>query len=157
MDLLTMKNTELDIAIFLEEWLAYSQDLHSFCDIYDALENQGTDVFTILSTIKKKYEIDSDKLFASSYKLRNKLFLLGEEELNIGPTYHWNQLKIEFPYIKDINFITPFSFTIYWHSIPQLIHLYKEKGLREALFVAHDFIENLVFKYTESLGKFRKY
>lgn len=152
-----MKNVESDIAVFLEEWTEYTKKLQIFCDAHELLVSQNTDIFNLYSTLEKEYGVSTADLFSASYQLRKKLFALGEQELNIEPIYNWTRLKLQFPNIADINFLTPFSVTIYWHSIPDLMRLYKESGLRESIFVGHDFIENLSFKYPKALEKFISY
>lgn len=146
-----MKNIESDIAIFLQEWTQYAENVQIYCDTKALLTIKNTDILKINSIIEKEYGVSTRYLFSTSYKLRKKLFLLGEEELNVGPFYNWTRFKLKFPNIAEINFLTPFSVTLYWHSIPHLINLYDKKGLREALFIGNDFIENISFKYPQIL------
>lgn len=150
-----MKNTEAEIAIFIEEWKEYALNLECFCDSFDlAKKGMGKNhVANLIQEVEDLCGFTPKQMFDSAYQLRKKLFLLGEQELYIGIIYQWNEFKTLFP-ITELGFITPFSLTLYWRSIPELIQLYDNKGLREAIFVCDNFIENLVFRYPKTLEKF---
>lgn len=99
--------------------------------------------------MQERTGITSEELFSSTLKLREKIFLIQEENLSVVTIYAWNRLKIDFPRIEKIGYLTPFGFIVDWQSIPYLVYVYSKEGLREAIFVSDDFIEYLLFKYPE--------
>lgn len=138
------KKLEESLKIFIQEWRFYIQRLDLFCSTIQALPKNIDDY---LEEVEKRTKITSEEIFSLSLKLREKIFLIGEENLWITTIYSWNRFKINFPHIEKIGYLTPFSFISDWYSIPNLMNAYNEEGLREAIFLSYDFIEYLTFKY----------
>ena len=106
----------------------------------------------IVSTKDGQQANDTDRkkaaeLYELSCDIRTKLSLINEEEIRIEPMYMWNELRLNHPWVKEVGFITPFSYISHWVSFPQLEDLVKNKGFRDALFVSHEYLEIARKKY----------
>lgn len=84
-----------------------------------------------------------------SAEIRMKLALINEDEIKIEPMYMWAELQMKYPWVKEVGFITPFSYISHWVSFPQLETLVKKKGFREALFVSQEYLAIAKRKYCE--------
>jgi hypothetical protein len=66
----------------------------------------GEDKRDVFNEVSKETR---EEFFNHRDSLRKKLFFLGESALIPGTIYSWEQLKVEYPSVSDIGFLTPFQ------------------------------------------------
>ena len=138
---------EEQILDFLQEWRLFSSQFHNLIDVL-GMGWVGDDKRDVFSEVSKETR---EKFFNHRDSLRKKLFFLGESALIPGTIYSWEQLKVEYPLVSDIGFLTPFSVVLEVSCLASLFHVTKpadeEHYVRVSLFIAEDFIEYLTYKY----------
>ena len=125
---------------FVEIWKPYHKELFWFVDYNLSKYFEETPL-----TADEDPEIKNRRefIFAQVKQIQYALLDIGEENLIIEPMYHWEELKLKHPLIKEIGFKTPFSYLCHWLSLPHLKQLEKEQGFREALFIVSDYLDLL--------------
>jgi hypothetical protein len=133
---------------FLKDWEKFSNDFSSLID--ELSIGWCADKEEVLSIFKRKKE-DIKEFFLQRASLRRQMFYLGESNLIPCTIYSWEKLKVDYPDIQKIGFLTPFSVALDISSPIDIFHITKSSELvhptRVALFVAEDFIEHLIYKY----------
>jgi hypothetical protein len=127
---------------FVDIWKPYQKELFWFVD-YNLDKCLERDFTTDEDPeIKKRREF----IFEQVKQVQYALLDIGEDNLVIEPMYHWEELKIKYPRIKDVGFKTPFSYLCHWLSLPHLSMLEKDQGFRDALFIVCDYLDLLTHK-----------
>ena len=127
---------------FIEVWKPYHKELFWFVD-YDLDKCLDRDFGTDEEPeVKTRREF----IFEQVKQVQFALMDVDESSLIVEPMYHWEELKLKYPKIKEIGFRTPFSYLCHWLSIPHLKHLEKEQGFRDALFIVNDYLDLLTHK-----------
>jgi len=138
---------EEQIFDFLQEWRSFSSQFHRLIDVL-GMGWVGEDKKGVFNEVSKETR---EEFFNHRDNLRKKLFFLGEAALIPGTIYSWEQLKVEYPSVSDIGFLTPFSVVLEVSCLASVFHVTKpadiEHYVRVSLFIAEDFIEYLTYKY----------
>jgi hypothetical protein len=134
---------------FLREWKVFASQFHQFIDVLGmGWVNDGKERRDVFDEISEE---EREQFFNHRNNLRKKLFFLGESNLIPGTVYSWEKLKVEYPPVSGIGFLTPFSLVLEVSCLVDVFHVTKpsdkEHPVRVALFVAEDFIEYLTYKY----------
>jgi hypothetical protein len=136
MDLPMSKNYEsffLELEGYISEMLEFTDfGLNRYLDALVSMNDH--------QLISEEDRKKATNLYELSADIRMKLALINEEEIKIEPMYMWNELKLEHTWVKEVGFITPFSYISHWVSFPQLEGLVKNKGFREALFISQEYL-----------------
>ncbi|EPG7968158.1 TPA: hypothetical protein IHK17_001863 [Escherichia coli] len=124
---------------FLKVWEPYFKELFWFVDYELSKYFEGTGLPEEDSGMKTRREF----IFSQVSVIQKILLDVDEKHLVVEPMYHWNELRIKYPQIKDIGFKTPFSYLTHWVSLPHLKQLVEEQGFRECLFISVFYLELL--------------
>jgi len=140
---------EEQILEFLREWKAFASQFHRFIDVLGmGWVNDGKEKRDVFEEISKE---EREQFFNHRNNLRKKLFFLGESNLIPGTVYSWEKLKVEYPSVSDIGFLTPFSVALEVSCLVDVFHVTKPDDkvhhVRVSLFIVEDFIEHLTYKY----------
>lgn len=81
-------------------------------------------------------------------RLKELLFLAGEENINIHRIPNWERLKSKDSFIREANYLTPFSFVLDFVN-PFFMVANHSDALWAAFNISHEFMDYLCFKYPE--------
>ena len=133
---------EVSLNKFLDVWKPYHKEIFWFVD-YN-LDDFFKDPFPAIKD--PKINERREYIFEQLKQVQYVLLEIGDENLVFEPMYHWEELKLQYPKIKEIGFKTPFSFLCHWLSLPNLNSLVKDHGFRDALFVSEIYLDLLTHK-----------
>jgi hypothetical protein len=136
------KNSALDVTALIN----FAREWRSFIPFYSEL-------YMLIESNARKSLLDDESVLAKSRewhcrrdRLKELLFLAGEPNTVVHPIPNWERLKRESTYIREGNYLTPFSFILDFINPIHMV-LNHGKDLWQASFISQEFMDYLSFKY----------
>ena len=138
---------EDNIILFLNKWSEFNKFLRLFMDKIATAQAETGDAEFFIDCLDKN---DIKRFYDDRVILREMLFKLGEENLLVGTVYEWEELKINYPFVAQVGYKSPFSLILSIPNIAVLIQVSlnnSERPIRESISVSLNFIEYLSYEY----------
>jgi len=128
---------------FVKEWVTFSKNFEMIYFLTDIWLHRGEEKKDDLWDKMVPY---LEKHWPAREKLRELLFLLGENNLLVYENKHWLQLKKEEQLFLERDYNSPFSFLLDLGNPIAEIN-YHGKAINWSMTIAKEFLEHLMYKY----------